>query len=509
MDNLQLHRTLLKQVNRYLDKDILERDDVQRFLSIINQTYENFEKDRRVTEHAFRKSEEEYQNVLKNLRESVEIKQLSIERISKQILSLQGNDQAEDAFEAAGETNDLISTISLLEKRVAKTKLLEEELIKAKELAESSAIAKSQFLSTMTHEIRTPLNAIIGNIHILMQEPLLPEQEQYVNALHISAENLLNLVNDILDFGKIEEGKVMLSKRPVNLKEISNHLLQMNQFKATERNNNLVLEYDSTIPEWIAVDDLRLNQVLNNLISNANKFTSNGLITLTVKCIKRNDDQLLLYFAVTDTGIGIPASKHTLIFERFTQANSEINRSYGGSGLGLTIVTRLLSLMDATINLISEEGKGSTFYFNLPCAVISAPEQGLVPDQHAVKDLDGLHILLVEDMPFNVLVAKKILSSWNAIVEVANNGQVAVEKVSKGVYDVILMDLQMPVMDGIHATSEIRKMGVKTPIIALTASATPDTRLMINEVGMNNYVSKPYSPDDLYRVIKLEAKNTN
>jgi signal transduction histidine kinase len=498
----------LKQVNKYLNKDILERHDVQQFLSIINQTYENFEKDRRVTEHAFKKSEEEYQNVLRNLKESIQIKQLSIERIKKQILSLQGNDQVKDTFEAEGETDDLISTISLLEKRVSKTKLLEEELIKAKELAESSAIAKSQFLSTMTHEIRTPLNAIIGNIHILKQEPLLPEQEQYIKALHISAENLLNLVNDILDFAKIEEGKVILTKRPVNLKEISNHLIQMNKFKAAERNNNLVLEYDSSIPEWIAVDDLRLNQVLNNLISNAIKFTSNGLIKITIKCIKRDGDQLLLHFAVTDNGIGIPASKHKLIFERFTQANSEINRTYGGSGLGLAIVSRLLSLMGTTINLISEEGKGSTFYFNLPCAAINTPEKDLVPDPHAVKDLGGLHILLVEDMPFNVLVAKKILSSWNALVEVANNGQEAVEMVSKGVYDLILMDLQMPVMDGIRATSVIRKMGVKTPIIALTASATPETRLMIQEVGMNNYVSKPYNPDDLYKVIKLEAKST-
>lgn len=506
MENINLHRALLKQVNRYLDKNLLERDDLWQFLTIINQTYENFEKDRQVTEHAFKKSEEEYQIVLKNLKDSVEIKQLSIERIGRQILSLQGNDANEEDLESEGKPNDLIKIISLLEKRVAKTKLLEEELIKAKELAESSAIAKSQFLSTMTHEIRTPLNAIIGNVHILMQEPTLPEQEQYIQALHISSENLLNLVNDVLDFGKIEEGKVLLSNRPVNLQEMCKHLLQMNQFKATERNNSLMLDFDPQVPDWLTLDDQRLNQVLNNLISNANKFTINGLITLTVKCIRHDSDKILLYIAVSDTGIGIPASKHALIFERFTQANSEINRSYGGSGLGLTIVTRLLALMDASIKLISDEGKGSIFYFNLPCSITSAPDIALLPDQDVIKDLKGIEILLVEDMPFNVLVAKKILTSWNAIVEVANNGKEAVEMVGTKNYDIILMDLQMPIMDGIHATGLIRKMGIKTPIVALTASATPDTQLMIHEVGMDNYVSKPYNPDDLYRVIKMEIK---
>ncbi len=507
MDNLKLHRALSKQVNRYLDKRLLEREDIQKFLAIIDQTYENFEKDRQVTEHAFRKSEEEYQIVLKNLKDSIEVKQLSIERISRQILSLQGNDQIEEALETDFDSNDLIKTISLLERRVAKTKLLEEELIKAKELAESSAIAKSQFLSTMTHEIRTPLNAIIGNIHILMQEPLLSEQEQYVKALHISAENLLNLVNDILDFGKIEEGKVILSMRAVSLKAIGNHLLQMNLSNAAERNNNLVLEVDADLPEWVIIDDVRLNQVLNNLISNANKFTNNGLITLSLKCINRSGDKLLLYIAVTDTGIGIPSSKHTLIFERFTQANSEINRSYGGSGLGLTIVSRLLMLMGSEIKLTSEEGKGSTFYFHLPCTITIPSDEKLIPSKDKVKDLEGMRILLVEDMPFNVLVAKKILTSWNTFVEVASNGQEAIDMVSEKAYDIILMDLQMPVLDGIQATREIRKMGVKTPIIALTASATPETRLVIQEVGMSNYVSKPYNPEDLYSVIKLETRH--
>ena len=261
-------------------------------------------------------------------------------------------------------------------------------------------------------------------------------------------------------------------------------------------------------PEYIKGDDLRLGQILNNLLSNANKFTSNGSIVMQVLLTRVFDEKVEVSFSVTDTGIGIEPSKQKIIFERFTQANSEITRQFGGSGLGLAIIKKLLNLQDSDIYVESEPGKGSKFYFSL----LFRKGDGVVtqePHQSSFHngDLGGIKVLLVEDVEFNVLVAEKMLKIWNAVVDVSNNGKEAVKKASSVSYDIILMDLQMPVMDGYTAARCIREFDLGTPIIALTASASPDMQQKALDHGMNDSLSKPFNPNDLFETVHKYTRN--
>ena len=396
----------------------------------------------------------------------------------------------------------LIGTVNYLEDQIKRSKLLENELIKAKEIAEKASHAKSDFLSVMSHEIRTPLNAIIGIAHLMMNDSLPLSQMENLRTLNISAENLLNLINDILDFNKIEEGKILLSEKNIDLKQLVNNIKLANRIRAEERGDVLKVIMDNKLPKFVMVDDIRLSQILNNLVSNAIKFTRDGAVTIEVSLAKTTPELLEILFEVTDTGIGIEKEKQQLIFDHFSQADSEITREYGGSGLGLAIIKRLLTLMNSDIKVESHPGRGSRFYFNLflkrgkEIAREEKSENGMVQN-----NLGGIRVLLVEDVEFNVMVAQKMLSNWNATVDVAENGLHAIGKMKEGNYDIILMDLQMPVLDGYSATRHIREFNKEIPIIALTASASSDVHQKTKEVGMNGYVSKPFKPSDLYEII--------
>ena len=398
--------------------------------------------------------------------------------------------------------NELIKALDRLDSHAKNSAALKEELHRLKEEADKAARSKIDFLAVMNHEIRTSLNAISGIAHLMMNDGLPVSQLENMRTLNISAENLLDLVNDILDFNNIEEGKIRISERNIDLRQLLANIKSKNRLRAEQAGNILKFTPDSNLPRFVMADDIRLSQVLNNLVSNAIKFTRNGSVSIEVMVTGETETDLELRFAVSDTGIGIAKDKQQLIFEIFSEENAMINREYGGAGLGLAITQRLLNLMNSDVTLQSEIGLGSTFAFNITLKKgkeIEAEEKR----ENGIRrnDLAGMKILLVDDVEFNIMVAEKMLLNWNAKVEVAENGLHAIKKARDGNFDLILMDLQMPVLDGYSATKHIREFNKDVPIIALTASASSDTHEKTVEVGMNGYVSKPFMPDDLYDTI--------
>jgi signal transduction histidine kinase/CheY-like chemotaxis protein len=498
------HKTLEKQIQKTLLPEQLSDPQIQRLLQLVDQQYYNFERDKQLTEHAFLISEKEYQDVVHKLQSRNNIYNQSVKKLKDAIIA----HDPKAAMIIEKEDNELANIIAWLEKQIQKRKETEAELIQAKELAENGARAKSDFLSVMSHEIRTPLNAIIGIAHLLLQDTLLPSQLENLKALNISAENLLRLINDILDFGKIEEGKIVLGEKNIDLHQLVENIKTAYHIRAAERGNTIHLKIDPNLPQYILGDEVRLAQILHNLVSNAVKFTCNGHISMQLCLQRMQDDQATVYFSVTDTGIGIEKEKQHLIFDRFTQANSDIAREFGGSGLGLAIVKRLIALYNSDIYLNSEPGRGSVFSF----AITFKKGKAEMCTQQAIpgnSDLSGIKILLVEDVEFNIMVARKMINNWNGAVDIAENGAVALTKIRQTEYDIVLMDLQMPVMDGYNATQHIRNFNTIIPIIALTASASADILQRTRELGMTDYLAKPFKPGELYEMIYKYGKKSS
>jgi signal transduction histidine kinase/CheY-like chemotaxis protein len=500
---MEYHAVLEKQIRKFLPEQYIQDEQIKQFLSIISNSYRSFEKDKKISEHAFTISEMEYREVTKNLHEQHEITRQSIAHLKDAIRSLAPDAVNEIDADADTDEHNLISIIAFLQKQILKAKELEIALIQSKELAEKAANAKSDFLSVMSHEIRTPLNAIIGYIHLLQNEDPLPSQVDFLRILQISADNLLSLINDVLDFSKIEEGKIIFTERDIDIRQLVNNIKMANRIRAEEKGNMLKVMFDDDIPPFVKGDDIRLMQVLNNLISNAIKFTSNGRVMIEVTLKQMSASHITLHFAIIDSGVGISKDKQVMIFERFTQENSNITREYGGSGLGLSIIKMLLNLQESEIYVDSEPGKGSNFHFDLKFARSASTKRDEKRLDDVKPDLKGISILLVEDVEFNVILAQKLLTNWNARVTVAENGLVALEKIKKGdEFDIVLMDLQMPVMDGLTSAKEIRKINANIPIIAQTASTSADIQELVYQSGINEYVSKPLNPRYLYPTIQ-------
>jgi signal transduction histidine kinase/ActR/RegA family two-component response regulator len=490
------HKTLEKQIQKTLSPELLSDPAIQRFIQLIDQSFKNFETDKNLTEHAFLISEKEYQDVLHNLKIRNNLYNQSVKKLKDTIIAHDPN--ASVIIEK--EDNELINIIAYLEKQIQKRKETEAELIRAKEQAEDGARAKSDFLSVMSHEIRTPLNAIIGIAHLLLQDQLLPCQLKNLRALNISAENLLRLINDILDFGKIEEGKIILAEKNIDLLHLAENIKMSYQIAAAERGNTIHLKTDTNLPLLVLGDEIRLGQILHNLVSNAVKFTRNGVITIQLLLQKVHNEEATVCFSVTDTGVGIEKEKQQLIFDRFTQASVDIAREFGGSGLGLAIVKRLVALHNSDIYLNSEPGRGSVFSFTITFKK-GKPETQQQQPAAGKANLSGIKVLLVEDVEFNIMVAKKMITNWNGTVDIAENGAVAISKIRETDYDIVLMDLQMPVMDGYNATQHIRTFNPVIPIIALTASASADILQRTRDFGMTDYLAKPFKPAELYEMI--------
>ncbi len=379
-------------------------------------------------------------------------------------------------------------------------------LKKAKDQAEQGLRAKNEFLSTMSHEIRTPLNSILGMTHLILRDNPRTEQKDQLNVLLFSANNLLAIVNDILDYNRIEAGKISFESIETDLPNVAKNIASGLRTSAEDKGIELRLQIDPALKNLILGDPTRVGQVITNLINNAIKFTKKGYVLLDIKVDSQTEKDITLTISVEDTGIGISKDKQKIIFEQFTQGDASTSRNFGGTGLGLAICKKLLALQGIHLNLKSEDGKGSVFYFQQTfLKSIHTDEKkelvtNLLPTE-ASKPLTGIAILLVEDNEVNILVAKTFLERWGAAVDVAMNGQEALDKLDKNKHKLILMDMHMPVMDGYESTKRMRADGVKIPIIALTASLPREVENRIKEVGINEIVVKPFVPDNLFRVI--------
>ncbi|MDP1726963.1 MAG: tetratricopeptide repeat protein [Bacteroidota bacterium] len=376
------------------------------------------------------------------------------------------------------------------------------EILQAKEAAEEAAKVKTQFISTISHEIRTPLNAIIGVANLLNQNSPQPAQYENLNILKISSENLLSLVNNILDFSKMEAGKMQLETIDFNLRSIVFDVKELFSIKSVEKGVELLIQYDEKIPSVLKGDPLRINQLLINLVNNAIKFTDSGYVKIDISLQLSTINHALVHFAISDTGIGISQSKQSAIFESFAQADTNTTRKYGGTGLGLSICKKILENLNSKLQLESVSGKGSTFYFTINFEVSRNASIGKSAKTASFEDsIKGKRVLIVEDNMMNVMVLRQFLQKWGIITEVALNGKEGFERVKETNFDAILMDIHMPEMDGIEATMLIRQLADerkrRVPIIAITAENEMQLRQQVYEVGMNDYIFKPFNPDDL------------
>ena len=392
------------------------------------------------------------------------------------------------------------------------TAIAEEAKLKAEKatiIAKEAVNAKQQFLSNMSHEIRTPMNAIIGFTKVLLKTDMSPKQMEYLNAIKLSGDALIVLINDILDLAKVDAGKMTFEQTPFKMAASISAMLHIFETKIQEKNLTLIKKYDTRIPEVLVGDPVRLHQIILNLISNAVKFTSHGCITVSAQLAEVDDEKVNIEFAITDTGIGITETKLKKIFENFQQASSDTSRLYGGTGLGLAIVKQLVEAQGGTINVKSIIDSGSTFSFNLTFLKTKAAanlEEAFIELDTEIKNIK---VLVVEDIALNQLLMRTVLDEFGFEGDIAENGKIAIEKMKSKSYDIILMDLQMPVMNGFETTAFIRNnLDSKIPIIALTADVTTVDLAKCKAVGMNDYIAKPVDERLLYsKIVGLVKKS--
>lgn len=404
-------------------------------------------------------------------------------------------------------------SISLYKNNLIRKKsnvLLEEknqELELAKTKAEKANKARADFLSTVSHELRTPLNAINGITHLLLEEHPKASQLDYLNSLKFSGNYLLTFINEILEINRIESEAIEVEQLSFNLKELTENLQNSLKELAIINNNRFSIQLDPAMPNQVVSDPTKLSQILLNLINNALKFTKNGEVHVTTKVLQLEGDNINIEFKVADTGIGIPEDKLESVFDSFSQGSIEINRKYGGTGLGLSIVKRLIEILSGTITLESQVGKGSTFTVVLPFRLSKeddVPQNQFTYNDHVFKNKK---VLLIEDNKINQMITKKMVENKAMICEVIDNGEDAIQSVKNNRYDLVLMDVHLPGINGTIATQTIRTFDTQTKIIALTAISLNENREMLLSFGMNDVITKPFNPEEFYHIIckNLEA----
>jgi PAS domain S-box-containing protein len=400
--------------------------------------------------------------------------------------------------------HQLYCKISILD--ITDIKVAEFETIRAKEKAERATLVKSRFLSMMSHELRTPLNGIIGTTNLLLQDECLEAQRPYMDVLKHSSEHMLHLVNDILDFSKLEAGKMLLDSKPFNLREFLQKAVRPFTTGSPDAGVKFELDIDDALDTEIVSDELRLNQIMNNLLSNARKFTSSGHIRVKARQESSDGQNIQVLFSVSDTGIGIHPHKIRQIFESFTQADAETTRRFGGTGLGLAISRHIVEQMGGKLEVRSIPDQGSEFYFTIRLR-ISRIVRSIIQEgkDGELASLNGLRILIAEDNPVNMIVAKRFLHKWDVVVDEAVNGLQLLDCFSRNDYDLLLVDLEMPEMDGAQAVSKIRVTSPDIPIIAFTAAVYENIQTDLLQKGFNDFIPKPFKPAVLHRKIRQLA----
>jgi len=512
MNNLELNRNLKRQIDKYLSEEIISKNPgLVSFFEVVNQTYLNYEKDADLSEQSTRLNDKEYSEINLRLKSELDKKDFFQNKLSEAIKLLNENE------EQVNSDNNLLDLINVLSKEIEIKKEFQEKLNLAKTIAENANEAKSEFLSIMSHEIRTPLNAIIGLIYIMEKENSMQSFHENIDVLKYSSQNLFLLINDILDFNKIEAGKVDLEKIPFNLKDLVFQISRALQARASENLNTIeVIVDDDFVPNLIS-DTLRINQIITNLVSNAVKFTKDGIIKIKLNQLEVSDNYSTFKIEIIDTGIGIDKEKFHTIFQKFSQAETKTSRQFGGAGLGLVITKKLLNLLGSDIAFESEIGVGSNFNFTLQLPIDSknrAVNTDVLhedyQEDYQEENLTGLKVLLVEDNLINIKIAQKIMARWEIDVDVAENGQIGVDKFLSNKYDIILMDLSMPIMDGYEAIAIIRQTDKIVPIVALTASASFGYLERALQIGINEYIIKPFNPKELnMKLFKYFKSNIN
>jgi signal transduction histidine kinase/CheY-like chemotaxis protein len=386
------------------------------------------------------------------------------------------------------------------------------ELEKARELAESSEKLKTEFMANMSHEIRTPMNGISGFIQLLSKTDLNEKQQKYISIIEASMKNLLGIIHDILDFSKLEDGKMELSLIQINPFTAFTQALELFMPIAKKNSISYHINVDKSLNGCVYADKLRTTQILSNLISNAVKFTpEGGRIDINITQISKNKDQMVVHFSVTDTGIGIPKERQKAIFEAFSQADSSTTRKFGGTGLGLSISASLVKMLGGELLLQSIPGKGSTFSFEVALKICEKEENIILDalndsEKQRVKQENVLEVLVAEDHEMNTILIDELLKGYGINATFVVNGKEAVEILEKKTFDIIFMDINMPEMNGIDATKQIRESGNNTPIIALTANAIEGDRERFISYGMDDYISKPIDLDTLYNLLEFYTK---
>ena len=468
--------------------------------------FQNDEKEKRAAELIIANKELAFQNKEKEKRADELF-------IANKELVFQSGEKEKRAAELVIADKELVFQNNEKEKREIANKELEAaktEAEKATQIAEDAVKSKQQFLSNMSHEIRTPMNAIIGFTKVLLKTELNSKQHEYLTAIKMSGDALIVLINDILDLAKVDAGKMSFEKTPFKMALSILAMLHLFEAKIHEKNLILVKEYDPKIPQILVGDAVRLHQIILNLVSNAVKFTSEGCITVSVNLLKEDDEKVTIEFAVSDTGIGISENKIERVFDNFQQASSNTARLFGGTGLGLAIVKQLVEQQGGAVAVKSTLDKGSTFSFTLDFQKTEAKEVLETELVERTTGIKNIKVLVVEDMALNQLLMRTILDDFGFERDIAANGKIAIEKLQDHVYDIILMDLQMPEMNGFEATDYIRNtMKSNIPIIALTADVTTVDLAKCRAVGMNDYLAKPIDERLLYsKIVGLVKKPT-
>lgn len=497
---MEINKLLQRQLQKYFNGKLPGDGNMNDFIQAVNDSYSTFEKDKELSNHAFMVSERDYKEIYTKLNTEINLRNISIEKLKNAIKNIQDDEQ----ILFTDKEDDLLAIVAYLDQQITKRKEIEKELVAAKETAEASTQSKELFLANMSHEIRTPINAIFGMANQLAKTTLTEKQHFYLNIIHTAADNLLIIINDILDLSKVESGKLSLEKIGFEPKAVVGRVMQVMMHKAEEKGLNFINSFcDAKLFPVLLGDPYRLNQVILNLVSNAIKFTHKGTVDITCRVIKDSKENQTVKVSVSDTGIGMDEAFSKNLFQKFSQEDNSFIRKYGGTGLGMSICKHLVELMDGSIEVESKKGQGTTisFIINFQKGTIKdLPRKTKTEVDTAI--ISGKKILVTDDNEMNQLVAATILQNFGAEITEAFNGIEAIEKIKNNSYDLVLMDVQMPEMDGFEATGKIREtISKELPIIALTAFAIKGDNQKCLDAGMNDYLSKPFEESELLSVV--------